>query len=80
MLNFSWRLRATRQLACAALLAVAQQATLLTVVHHPALMHQLADRVIGLSGGQVVFDLPTEQVGAALLDDLYATHPHPPIA
>jgi phosphonate transport system ATP-binding protein len=67
---------ATQQ-ACAALLAAADQATLLTVVHQPALMHQLADRVLGLSDGQIVFDLPTAQVSAALLDDLYAAHPHP---
>lgn len=63
---------ATRQ-ACAALLAVARPATLLTVVHHPALMHQLADRVLGLAQGQIVFDLPTGQVTPALLERLYAT-------
>lgn len=63
---------ATQQ-ACAALLAAADQATLLTVVHQPALMHQLADRVLGLSDGQIVFDLPTAQVSPATLERLYAT-------
>lgn len=66
---------ATQQ-ACAALLAAAQGATLITVVHHPALMHQLADRVLGLSDGHIVFDLPTLQVDADLLERLYAQPPH----
>ena len=66
---------ATQQ-ACAALLAVAQGATLITVVHHPALMHQLADRVLGLCDGRIVFDLPTQQVDADLLERLYAQPSH----
>ncbi|MDP3520936.1 MAG: ATP-binding cassette domain-containing protein [Hydrogenophaga sp.] len=67
---------ATQQ-ACAALLTVAQQATLLTVVHQPALMHQLADRVLGLASGQIVFDLPVAQVSPATLERLYATQVPP---
>lgn len=62
---------ATQQ-ACQALLAVAQNATLLTVVHDPALLRQLADRVIGLKDGQVVFDVSIDDLSAALLNDLYA--------
>ena len=61
---------ATQQ-ACQALLAAAHQATLLSVVHDPALLPLLADRVIGLQGGQLVFDLPIGQLSADLLDQLY---------
>lgn len=46
-------------------------ATLITVVHHPALLPVLADRVIGLRRGQLAFDLPVAAVDAALLDTLY---------
>jgi len=59
------------QLACRILLDVALAATLLTVVHDPALLRQLAKRVIGLKGGQVVFDVPIDHLSAAMLSDLY---------
>jgi len=61
---------ATKQ-ACHALLAVAHQATLLTVVHDPALLALLADRVIGLKGGQVAFDVALADLETARLQDLY---------
>jgi phosphonate transport system ATP-binding protein len=46
-------------------------ATLITVVHHPALLPVLADRVIGLRGGRLAFDLPVSAVDAVTLDALY---------
>lgn len=61
---------ATQQ-ACQALLAVAQNATLLTVVHDPALLRQLADRVIGLKDGEVVFDVSIDDLNTVLLNALY---------
>ncbi len=79
---------ATQQ-ACQALLAVAREATLLTVVHDPALLPLLADRVIGLRHGQIAFDVPASGLAPSLLDHLYgdrqegaayraATHPSLP--
>lgn len=46
-------------------------AALVSVVHQPGLLPLLADRVIGLRQGMVVFDHPVDEVGAALLQDLY---------
>ena len=46
-------------------------ATLVSVVHNTALLPLLADRVIGLRQGRVVFDLPQSQVDAAQLAALY---------
>ena len=63
---------AATALACAALSRSAAGATLLTVVHQPSLLPLLADRVIGLDAGRMVFDLPLAAVDAALLDALYA--------
>ncbi|HRK39140.1 MAG TPA: ATP-binding cassette domain-containing protein [Burkholderiaceae bacterium] len=65
---------ATQQ-ACQALLATARQATLLSVVHDPALLPLLADRVIGLQGGHLVFDVPVDQLGPHLLEPLYGDAP-----
>lgn len=66
--------------ACAALCLAAAEATLLTVVHQPSLLPLLADRVIGLDAGRIVFDCPLAAVDAALLDALYAApaRPAPP--
>ena len=61
---------ATQQ-ACQALLAAAQQASLLTVVHDPALLPMLAERVIGLKDGRLVFDVPIRDLNPTLLDRLY---------
>ncbi len=50
-------------------------ATLLTVVHQAELLPLLADRVLGLRQGRLVFDLPTARVHAATLASLYAATP-----
>jgi phosphonate transport system ATP-binding protein len=57
--------------ACQWLGSVAQGATLITVVHQPALLPLLADRVLGLRGGTLVFDLPIAQVDTERLQALY---------
>ncbi|MBW7833006.1 MAG: ATP-binding cassette domain-containing protein [Simplicispira suum] len=56
---------------CQLLVAAAAGATLLTVVHNPVLLPVLADRVIGLRQGRVVFDLSVSEVGDRQLVDLY---------
>lgn len=56
---------------CRLLVDAAVGATLLTVVHNPALLPVLADRVIGLRRGRVAFDLPTQQVSDKQLVALY---------
>lgn len=62
---------ATR-IACGALRDVAQGATLLSVVHDAALLPLLAERVIALKDGQILFDLPLKDLKPAHLDTLYA--------
>lgn len=62
---------AATQQACQALLDVAHRATLVTVVHDPALLPLLADRVIGLKGGRVAFDVALGDLDTARLQDLY---------
>ncbi len=57
--------------ACRWLGSVARGATQITVVHQPALLPLLADRVIGLRDGALVFDLPTADVDPARLEALY---------
>lgn len=64
---------AAAEQSCALLLKAAQQATLITVVHNTALLPLLADRVLGLRQGRVVFDLPTSQVNDMVLNQLYQT-------
>jgi len=61
---------ATQQV-CQALLSVAREATLITVVHDPALLPVLADRVIGLQGGRVAFDVERRHLTPALMNALY---------
>jgi hypothetical protein len=41
------------------------------VVHNPGLLPLLAERVIGLKQGRIVFDLPLGQVNDELLAQLY---------
>jgi phosphonate transport system ATP-binding protein len=53
------------------LLHQAGAATRITVVHQAALLPGLAERVIGLAGGRLVFDLPRAEVSAGRLRDLY---------
>ena len=62
---------AAAQQACALLRQAAAGATLLTVVHEPALLPLLGDRVLGLRAGRLVFDRPVGQVDDRLLADLY---------
>ena len=56
---------------CRVLCTATAGATLVSVVHNTALLPRLADRVIGLRQGQVVFDLAQSQVDAAQLAALY---------
>lgn len=63
--------------ACRWLCSIAGGATLITVVHQPALLPLLADRVIGLRDGALAFDLPIAQVDAERLQALYASSPSP---
>lgn len=46
-------------------------ATIITVVHEPDLLPLVADRVIGLNGGRLAFDLPVASVTQAVLGTLY---------
>ena len=57
--------------ACRALRQAAASATLMVVVHDPALLPLLADRVIGLAAGRVVFDKPLNDLDPAALAALY---------
>lgn len=54
-----------------AAIAIAQRITMVSVLHDVALLGVLADRVIGLRRGRLVFDLPVGRVDAALLSKLY---------
>ena len=56
---------------CKLLVQAAQAATLITVVHNPALVPVLANRVIGLQAGQIVLDEPAQTLDAARLEQLY---------
>lgn len=62
--------------ACASITAVARerQATLVATLHHVDMALQHFPRIVGLRDGEVVFDLPTRDVTAARLTDLYARH------
>jgi phosphonate transport system ATP-binding protein len=56
---------------CALLRGSAAHATLITVVHHIDLLPLLADRVIGLRDGRLVFDQPLSTLDASVFDALY---------
>lgn len=60
------------QMACQALLSAARDATLLTVVHDPALLPLLSERVIALKNGRLMFDLATNALKPVHLEMLYA--------
>ena len=49
--------------------------TLVTVVHNPDLLPLLADRVIAIASGQLVFDVPVAQASADRLSALYSRPP-----
>ena len=57
---------------CQALCALAQGMTLVTVVHNPDLLPLLADRVIAIALGRLVFDVPVAQANADRLSALYS--------
>lgn len=59
-------------LASQVLCQAAAAATLVTVVHDPALLPLLADRVIGLAAGRVVFDVAQHTLDPGALAALYA--------
>lgn len=65
---------------CQLLAASAEGATLITVVHNPALLPVLARRVIGLRQGRIAFDLPVDAVGDRQLLDLYRPADQAPVA
>lgn len=56
---------------CDLLVTSARDATLITVVHNPTLLPVLAQRVIGLKAGRIVFDVPTSEVNEQRLQSLY---------
>jgi phosphonate transport system ATP-binding protein len=56
---------------CSLLAGAAEGATLISVVHSPALLPLLADRVVALKGGRIEFDLPISAVDDARLAELY---------
>ena len=62
---------AAAQEICRVLGSATAGATLVSVVHNTALLPLLADRVIGLRQGRVVFDRAQSQVDAAQLAALY---------
>lgn len=66
---------AAAQEICRVLGTAAGDATLVAVVHNTALLPLLADRVIGLRQGRVVFDLPQAQVDEVQLAALYGSGP-----
>jgi phosphonate transport system ATP-binding protein len=57
---------------CQLLVKASAAATLVSVVHSPALLPLLADRVIGMKNGSIAFDLPMAAVDSAGLDALYS--------
>lgn len=63
---------------CKLLVMAARGASLLTVVHSPALIPLLADRVIGLKGGRVAFDMPVADLTDAQMNALYSAKPSDP--
>ncbi|MGY2491810.1 phosphonate ABC transporter ATP-binding protein [Cupriavidus sp. CP313] len=58
--------------ACTALRVAAESATLVTVVHNASLIPLLAERVIGLAGGRIVFDGSPAEACAERLGRIYA--------
>ena len=56
---------------CRLLAQAAVGATLITVVHNPSLIPLLADRMLGLKAGRLLFDLPLAALDDAQLAALY---------
>jgi len=68
---------AAAQAACALLRQAAESATLISIVHDPALVPLLGSRVLGLRGGLIVFDGPALALDAAVLSGLYGPETAP---
>ncbi|MBK6637623.1 MAG: ATP-binding cassette domain-containing protein [Rhodocyclaceae bacterium] len=58
--------------ACTLLADTASGKTLVSIVHNPDLLPLLADRVIGVRHGRILFDLPVSVLNESHLGDLYA--------
>ncbi|MCD6076350.1 MAG: phnC [Ramlibacter sp.] len=73
--------RAAQALATLTQAARESGATLVATLHDVPMALQNFPRVVGMRAGQVVFDLPAQQVTPQLLQDLYAheTQPEPPL-
>jgi phosphonate transport system ATP-binding protein len=56
------------------LVQAAQGSTLISVVHNPALVPLLAQRVIGLQSGRIVFDIPVQMLNEQRLERLYRSN------
>lgn len=63
---------------CHLLANAASGATLITVVHNPALLPLLSERVIGLKNGRIAFDLPVAEVSDEVLFRLYRPRENEP--
>ncbi len=61
---------------CRLLVKAAAGATLISVVHNPALLPVLANRVIGIQHGAILFDCAVADVTDALLASLYRADVH----
>ena len=59
---------------CKLLVQAAQASTLISVVHNPALIAVLSQRVIGLQAGRIAFDLPAHMLDAPRLEKLYRSN------
>lgn len=62
-------------LACEGLRSAPREGTLLTVVHQAELIPLLADRVIALSEGRILWDLPRAGIDTHALANLYRPAP-----
>lgn len=62
---------------CQLLVDASAGATLVCVVHNPALLPLLADRVIGMKNGSIDFDLPIARLSGKDLDSFYSRNEHP---
>ena len=61
---------------CQLLVKASAGITVISVVHNPALLPLLAERVIGMKHGRIDFDLPIAEVNASCLDALYSRQDH----
>lgn len=61
---------------CRLLVKAAVGATLISVVHTPSLLPVLANRVIGIQHGTILFDCPVAEITDALLASLYRADAH----